>query len=86
MAIGRVKQMKAPDKIYICIERTYDASDGQVIAMVTPHNERQSVNDIEYICKDALLEWIEEIRAIPHDGAMWRDKAFQEVVNHLNTM
>lgn len=56
--------MKIPDKIYISIERTYGASDGQVIAMVTPHNERQSVNDVEYIRKDALMEWIEEYRNI----------------------
>lgn len=40
----------------------------------------------EYIRKDALLEWIEETRAVPHENAITRDLAFQEVVNKLNEM
>jgi hypothetical protein len=87
--------MKAPDKIYICIERTYGASDGQVIAMVTPHNERQSVNDIEYIRKDALLDWIKEQLA---ENAEWREVnpddrffggkevAFNRIIDKINSM
>ena len=40
----------------------------------------------EYIRKDALLEWIQETRAIPHENAIIRDLAFQEVINKLNLM
>ena len=39
--------------------------------------------EVEYIRKDALLEWINEARAIPHENAIARDLAFQEVVNYL---
>lgn len=40
----------------------------------------------EYIRKDALLKWIQEVRTIPHENAIIRDLAFQEVVNKLNSM
>lgn len=40
----------------------------------------------EYIRKDALIEWIQEVRAIPHENAIVRDLAFQEVINKLNSM
>ena len=40
----------------------------------------------EYIRKDALLEWIQEARAIPHENAIVRDLTFQEVVNKLNSL
>ena len=39
-----------------------------------------------YIRKDALIEWIQEARAIPHENAITRDLAFQEIVNKLNSM
>ena len=39
--------------------------------------------NIKYIRKDALMEWLEEARAIPHENAITRDLAFQEVVNKL---
>ena len=40
----------------------------------------------EYIRKNALLEWIQEARSIPHENAITRDLAFQEIVNKLNSM
>lgn len=40
----------------------------------------------EYISKDALMEWIQEARIIPHENAITRDLTFQEVVNKLNSM
>ena len=49
-------------------------------------NDKQVDSDVEYICKDALLEWIQEARAIPHDNGIARDLAFQEIVNKLNSM
>ena len=39
-----------------------------------------------YIRRDALLEWIQEARAVPHENAIVRDLAFQEVVNKINSM
>ena len=68
--------MKAPDKCYITREK-----NGVVYSL--------SFNDnggLEYIRKDALVEWIQEARAIPHENAITRDLAFQEVINKLNSM
>ena len=42
--------------------------------------------EVEYIRKDAILEWIQEARAIPHENAIVRDLAFQEVINKLKSM
>lgn len=36
--------------------------------------------------REKLMEWIQEARAIPHENAIIRDLAFQEVVNKLNSM
>ena len=68
--------MKAPDKCYITREK-----NGVIYSL--------SFNDnggLEYIRKDALMEWINEARAIHHENAITRDLAFQEVVNKLNSM
>lgn len=43
-------------------------------------------SDVEYIRKGALLEWIQEARDIPHENAIVRDLAFQEIVNKVNKM
>ena len=73
--------MKAPDKIKIVrFSDTKELSDYWVLENKTKNE------DIEYIRKDALLEWLQEIRAIPHENAIGRDIAFQEVVNKLNSM
>ena len=65
-----------PNKIYI----QPNAHDGWF--------EGEKPSDIceEYIRKDALIEWIREVRAIPHDNGIARDLAFQEIVNKLNSM
>lgn len=68
--------MKAPDKIYVCA--THPAPFW--------FSDKQIPNMVEYIRKEALLEWINEARAIPHENAITRDLAFQEVVNKLNGM
>ena len=72
--------MKAPDKIYIGL--TNSEFGGVVYDTVSA----TFPNAKEYIRKDALLEWIQEVRAIPHDNGISRDLAFQEVVNKLNSM
>ena len=70
--------MKAPDKLYCGIQ---ELDTGYVYALSLDNNGEQ-----EYIRKDALLKWIQEARAIPHENAIVRDLAFQEVVNKINSM
>ena len=68
--------MKAPDKIY---------TDNRGVYAELPIFSQADAN-VEYIRKDALLEWIQEARIIPHENAITRDLTFQEVVNKLNSM
>lgn len=70
--------MAAPDKIYV-LHLIYDTWQ-----YTTPNPDDEA--EVEYIRKDALLEWIQEARAIPHENAIVRDLAFQEVINKLNAM
>ena len=74
--------MKAPDKLYIG-RRNYGPLIGGWESQPFTSKEIES---IEYIRKDALLEWLQEARTIPHENAIPRDLAFQEVVNYLNSM
>ena len=67
-----------PDKIYLGIQ---DLGSGYTYALSLDNNGEQ-----EYIRKDALLGWIQEARAVPHENAIVRDLAFQEVINKLNSM
>ena len=74
--------MKMPDRVYIReypdgIARFWEEKKKDDVVATIPH---------EYISKDALMEWIQEARAIPHENAITRDLAFQEVVNKLNSM
>lgn len=68
--------MKAPDVIYVEF-----SEDVNLAFEKQPFEETPA-----YIRKDALLEWIQEARAIPHENAITRDLTFQEVVNKLNSM
>ena len=73
--------MKAPElptKIYFTI---LDMGSGYVYTPSLDDN-----GGTEYIRKDALMKWIQEARAIPHENAITRDLVFQEVVNKLNSM
>ena len=65
--------MAAPDKIYL-----HEISAEELTENLPYH--------VCYIRKDALLKWIQEARAIPHENAITRDLAFQEIVNKLNSM
>ena len=68
--------MKAPDLIYVEF-----SEDVNLAFEKQPFDETPA-----YIRKDALLEWIQEASAIPHENAIVRDLAFQEVINKLNSM
>lgn len=70
--------MKTPDKIYI-------PNDIKVTAAALLTNGIQE-GDAEYIRKDALMEWIQEARAIPHENAIARDNAFVEIINIINSI
>lgn len=78
----------APDKIYV---REYQDGYYSTCWDEKPHelaHELESIGmkTVCYIRKEALMEWIQEVRAIPHENAITRDLAFQEVVNKLNSM
>jgi len=73
-----MKTPELPTKIYFTI---LDMGSGYVYTPSLDDN-----GGTEYIRKDALLEWIQEVRAIPHENAITRDLTFQEVVNKLNSM
>lgn len=74
--------MTAPDKIYVSRNFSEDNS---------PHglwylNKSEHDANVEYIRKYALIEWIQEVRAIPHENAIVRDLAFQEIINKINSI
>lgn len=70
--------MEAPDKVYL------DIIEDDDIHMIAPSFKDNG--GVEYIRKDALLKKISEARAIPHDGAIWRDRAFAEIITIINEM
>lgn len=70
-----------PDKIYIRHYWMPEELDDEW--RLNPVEDEQCE---EYIRKDALIEWLQEVRSIPHENAITRDLAFQEVVNKLNSM
>ena len=74
------KQIKAPDKIYVA------SYNGEAFSHSWTMEPLGDTTVTEYIRKDTLLEWLQEIRAIPHKNAIARDLAFQEVVNKLNSI
>lgn len=67
-----------PDKIYLKIK---DLGSGYVYGISLDDNEEH-----EYIHKDALIEKISKLRAIPHDNAIARDNAFVEIINIINSI
>ncbi len=71
--------MKAPDKIYLPKEELEERKPW----IETTYDPNW---DECYVRKDTLLEWIQEVRVIPHENAIVRDLAFQEVINKLNSM
>ena len=76
----------APDKIYLPI---IEEEGKRLLCTIWWENDAKSTyvkETIPYIRKDAILEWIQETRAIPHENAIVRDLTFQEVVNKLNSL
>lgn len=92
---------KNPDKIYLGIRDlgsgyTYDLSldnngEQEYIRKDIVDETIKTAEDHAYFAgqekfREKLLKCINEIRAIPHENAITRDLAFQEVVNKLNSM
>lgn len=75
--------MKIPDKVYISFWKLNRVHNGFAAAVSF---EPEKGFDKEYINKKALMKWIQEVRSIPHENAITRDLAFQEIINKLNSM
>lgn len=73
----------APDKIYLHKIRDEESSGYHKMWF---EQSARCVPSEAYIRKDALLEWIQEVRAIPHENAITRDLAFQEIINKINSL
>lgn len=75
--------MEAPDKIYLW--ETLIVNDGYDPAW---HKNSFNEGDVEYIRKDALLEWLESKIKISDDsfvnGLIYL--AYQNVIEHINEM
>lgn len=81
--------MKAPDKIYISIIKV----DGKNLLCTnwceTDISSHAHVNEtIQYIRKDALLEWLKSQIKIPDVGFITglTYVAYQDVIEHINEM
>lgn len=72
--------MEAPAKIYI------QTNAGETLSSKWTTIPFRDFENTEYICKDVLLKWLQEVRAIPHENSITRDLSFQEVVNKINSM
>ena len=71
--------MKAPDKIYVNYEQNY----------FVPAVEDKLPNQIEYIRKDALLEWAKEQWLHTRNGTMAdqiRSSAYEEMIKHIESL
>lgn len=69
--------MEAPDKIYL------DIIEDDDIHMIAPSYENNG--GVEYIRKDALLEWLKECKNNPIITDLQKGN-IQEVINHINEM
>ena len=65
--------MKAPDKIYI----------QQDMINNIPLEQKEFDDDVCYIRKDALMEWLEDMRFMANSE---RVGAYQNVIDKLNNM
>jgi hypothetical protein len=67
--------MKVPDKIYVSKE---EMGDVWTLDATTRDNGGE-----QYICKDALLEWLEDMRFLANSE---RAGIYQKVIDKLNRM
>ena len=91
--------MKAPNKIYLnkihpepywFNDKQLD-SDVEYIRKDIVNETIKTAEDHAYFAgqekfREKLLKCINEIRAIPHENAVARDLAFQEIINKINSI
>lgn len=72
--------MKAPDKLYL----SWIIWGSFINTIRDPDNDTQ----VEYICKDALLEWAEEemMKAARSSEAYGRRNAFMDVIDKIESL
>lgn len=80
--------MKAPDKIYI---QDYNIPEFGLSNLYSVERvENDAVHSIEYICKDALMEWarlgLEMLDADTHPVAQAARAVFNGLIDKLNEM
>lgn len=69
--------MEAPDKIYVEIRHPFSKEYTEMLGFVNKGN----TEDIEYVRKDALLEWAKEwAKRYPYSNK------FQMIIDKLNSM
>lgn len=73
--------MKAPDKIFILHHKDY--SDRRIFNAFT---EKDDETDIEYIRKDAVLEWAKEMKRICKGAEPIIEKAFQTMIDKIESL
>ena len=69
-----------PDKVYL-----EEGCSVPVVGFVSPswNNPKDKENTVEYIRKNALLEWLEDMRFMANSE---RAGAYQNVIDKLNSM
>lgn len=74
-----------PDKVYL-----QEGFSVPVVGFVSPawNNPKDKENTVEYIRKDALMEWAKERykSTIPNVGCYTGHSVWQEVIEHINEM
>lgn len=91
--------MKVPDKVYLNPDAATDVmyppgeddSKVEYICKDVVDETIKTAEDHAYFAgqekfREKLLKCINEIRAIPHENAVARDLAFQEIINKINSI
>lgn len=91
--------MRAPENVYVRLENigsswdvsTLDNGGEKYIHKDVVDETIKTAEDHAYFAgqekfREKLLKCINEIRAIPHENAVARDLAFQEIINKINSI
>lgn len=76
--------MKAPDKIYVEVRHPF----GNEFTEMLGFESRGNSDDIEYICKDTFLEWL-EAKVYEHNEDKFDDgfnTALGQVIDKINSL
>lgn len=73
--------MKEPDKIYVEIRHPFSNEFTEMVGF----ENRGNSDDVEYIRKDALLEWAEECLTFSNALQNGLSPAYQAVIDKINS-